>query len=335
MHSERFGSSDHGAALLRFAGPRLAAALFAGASVPLLVISGGIGPVQGAALMMLMIQALPASTALAGGDFVRARDLSYALFPFGCLGASLLWPWSSVAAFGASLLLPFEAALRGDGGGLRRAVPSASAGITVTAALQAGDSPAAFTGALAAGFAVLAGAVFGAKAVLRRAEEHATDRAESAAAAHIRAGLDDRPLLVLTADGHAADANAAARALAGEGGAVQDWAALVHPADRAAFFAALDLARPDAGEVRLTFRIGRDGDWDRPTETGARFCGVPARTAPGGRLVCVVLSPGTTGEAVTGTGAGASVSAYDERTFGDDAGPGAKPVARAGMRPAA
>jgi len=335
MRAERFGSSDVQAALLRFAGPRLAAALLAAGSVPLLVISGGIGPLEGLALLLLMVQALPASTALAGGDFDRARDLSYLLFPFGCLGAVLLWPWSTAAALGASLLLPFEAALRGDACGLRRAVPAAVAGTVVTAAVPAGTSAAVFSGGLAAGFAMLGAAVLGARSVLRRAEEDAADRTERAAADRIRGALNDRPVLLLTADGHVVDANPAARALEGEDGPVRDWTMLVHPADRASFFAALGLARPDGAEIRLSLRI-RDGeDWSAAKEATARLCGVAARTAAEGRLVCLALSPGTGDAAATGTGAGASVPAYDDRRFGDDAGPAAMPVATAGIRPAA
>lgn len=335
MRAERFGSSDHRAALLRFAGPRLAAALFGGASVPLLVVSGGIGLVQGLALLLLMIQALPASKALAGGDFERARDLSHLLFPFGCLGALLLWPWSSAAAFGASLLLPFEAALRGDERGLRGAVRAAVAGTAVTAAVEAGGSPAMFSGVLAAGFTALTGAVLAARAFLHRAQEHATDRAESAAAARVAAALAGGPLLLLTADGRVAEADPAVGSQESGDDAVRDWASLVHPADRSAFFTALSLARPGGEAIGLTLRL-RDGeDWDRAKETPARLCGVAARTAPEGRLVYLALAPGSTAGAATGTGAGASVPAYDDGTFGDDAGPAAMPVTRAGIRSAA
>jgi hypothetical protein len=335
MRAGRFGSSDDSAALLRFAGPRLAAALFAAASVPLLVLSRGIGPLEGIALLLLIVQAIPASTVLAGGDFDRARDLSHFLFPFGCLGAVLIWPLSAAGALGASLLLPFEAALRGDAEGLRRAVPAASGGTVVTAALQADGSAAALSGMLAASFPMLAFAVLGARAMLRRAEEAAVDRTESAAAGRVRCAMTDRPMLLLTAHGYVVEANPAACALPGDEAIPRDWTALVHPADRPSLFAALGLARPGGAEIRLSLRIRSGTDWNQTTETSARLRGIRARDAVEGRLVCLALSSETSGSTGSGTGAGSRISAYDVRTVGDQPGSSAMPDEAEGIRPAA
>ncbi len=329
-NSDRCGRhEDAAAALPYFAGPRLLIALAAALAVPPAVLAGGLRPAAGAALMILILQAVPASIALSQGDWGRSRGLSTAFFPLVCLAAAALSPAAAVAAACAAALLPVEAATWGEDR-FRRAVLAAAPGALLAAAGIARFDPYLIPQAAAAAMAATVGGSALGHVLGRRLRGERERRADLAARCRAQTLMCPEPMLWLTSAGTLSDANAAGRMLLPEHVAQGDWMGALHPVDRAAFSAALGLALPGRGSVSVGVRIDPSNVRAESVHYRARLLGVQAEGRADGRIICVVLSP-IPGEVARGQGVRPFVSGYDEGADADASdGPTVVSLARLG-----
>jgi len=328
------GSGEE-AELRDFAAPRFLVAALAAGSVPLFVLGGGVGPATGAALFMLILQAVPASLALSRGERGTLREVSAGLFPLVCLAAAVLGPVPAAVALLAAALLPFEAAAAGTSPS--RALLFASGAGAAAAAAGVFGLGAGWPAAVAAGIAV---PLLSGRSAARLAATLAAARGNAAAArdaAELQMRLATEPMLRLAADGSLLAANGAALAILPEEGSGWDWRAAIHPFDRAALDAAAAMVRAEGGTVRLPLRLVDADRGGAPRAFEARLAGLPGGRAGVGTDICLIFAriepvPSTTEAAVV------AVSAYDRggSSGGDSAVVRLRPEARArdsGLRP--